>query len=252
MLHRGHMRLARPPLDGTGASRLQDMVQSVGPCGDTPALGWEFFLDRAGGDADTAPGEVSRSCRCCRATRLKTPARPRLVGSHSPPYLDSEDMSYARVGSVLPRVALAFEEREAANGYLDLPGRELILQEVCAGTAGITKAWRRLGLLAEEPIELYEDPERRSGPRAEHDVTRSEVQKRLLRAAADPHGPNVWIIEPPCTSYCDFLLWSGGTRTFHCPHGGSDGQPLTNNEEVGNQISDFMARLLKTLLKNKK
>jgi hypothetical protein len=138
VLHRGHMRLARPPLDGTGASWLQDMVQSVGPCGDTP--GWEFFLDRAGGDADTAPGEVSRSCRCCRATRLKTPARPRLVGSHSPPYLDSEDMSYARVGSVLPRVALAFEEREAANGYLDLPGRELILQEVCAGTAGITKA----------------------------------------------------------------------------------------------------------------
>ena len=83
-------------------------------------------------------------------------------------------------------------------------------------------------------------------------MTRSEVQKRLLRAAADPHGPNVWIIEPPCTSYCDFLQWSGGTRTFQCPHGGSDGQPLTRNEEVGNQISDFMARLLKTLLKNEK
>jgi hypothetical protein len=83
-------------------------------------------------------------------------------------------------------------------------------------------------------------------------VTRSEVQKRLLRAAADPQGPNVWILEPPCTSYCDFLLWSGGTRTFECPHGGSDGKPLTINEEVGNQISDFMVRLLKTLLKNKK
>ena len=49
----------------------------------------------------------------------------------------------------MPRAALAFEEKEAAEGYLDLPRRELILQEVCAGTAGITKAWRRLGLQAE-------------------------------------------------------------------------------------------------------
>ena len=111
------MQLARPPPEGIGASQIEDMVRSVGPCGDTPALGWEFFLDRAGGDADTAPGEVGRSCRCCRATRLKTPPRPRLVGH------DGEDMSYARVGSVLPRVAVAFQEKEAANGYIDLPGR---------------------------------------------------------------------------------------------------------------------------------
>ena len=125
------------------------MVQSAGPFGNTPALGWEFFLDRASGDAEIAPGAASLSCLCCRATRLKTPAGPRLAGSSSPPYLDGEDMSYAKVGqSVLPRVALAFEEKEAAESYLDLPGRRLILQEVCAGTAGITKAWQRLEPLA--------------------------------------------------------------------------------------------------------
>ena len=115
---------------------------------------------------------------------------------------------------MLPRGLVAGEERAAETGTLELPGRELVLQEVCAGSAGITRAWHKLGFVAEEPIELYEDPERRTGPRADHDLTRAEVQKRLLRAAADKDGPNVWVIAPPCTSYCDFLPWSGGTRTF--------------------------------------
>jgi hypothetical protein len=45
VLHRGHMQLARPPPEGIGASQIQDMVQSVGPCGDThpPSAGSSFW-----------------------------------------------------------------------------------------------------------------------------------------------------------------------------------------------------------------
>ena len=130
-----------------------------------------------------------------------------------------------------------------------VPGHALVLQEVCAGHGGVTKAWRASGHPAEEPVELYADPDTRTQPRADHDVTRPEVQRRLLAAAADPQGPNVWILEPPCTSFCDFQLLNGGTRTFQEPLGGASGRALTANETVGNAIGTFMARLFGAALK---
>ena len=51
----------------------------------------------------------------------------------------------------------------------------------------------------------------------------------------------------PCTSYCDWNLQNGGSRSFKCPEGG-DGRPLTAREEMGNTLSRFGALYFETLL----
>ena len=88
-------------------------------------------------------------------------------------------------------------------------GKELRLIEVCAGHGGVTAAWRKAGLKADEPIELYVGPDARTGRRPDHDLLQTEVQEALLRRARDPEGPNVWSLEPPCTSFCDFQKING-------------------------------------------
>ena len=109
---------------------------------------------------------------------------------------------------------------------------------------GLEKA----GLKADEPIELYADPDARTGRRPDHDLLQTEVQEALLRRARDPEGPNVWILEPPCTSFCDFQKINGGTRSFEEPLGGEGGRRLTGGEELGNQIAAYMATLFIAIL----
>ena len=127
---------------------------------DTPALGWEFFLDQSLGDPPTAPGEVARGCRCCKAQRLQTSGRARATGV--PPQHEPWGTA-VRIGSVLASLAM-----DTTNDIVDtkttVTGTQLILQEVCAGCAGITKAWKQAGAQANEAIELYTDPELRTGP----------------------------------------------------------------------------------------
>ena len=56
-----------------------------------------------------------------------------------------------------------------------IPGKELRLIEVCAGHGGVTAAWRKAGMAADDPIELYADPDARTGARPYHDILRKEV-----------------------------------------------------------------------------
>eukprot|EP00969_Alexandrium_andersonii_P311993 13785139-Alexandrium_andersonii.AAC.1 len=63
--------------------------------------------------------------------------------------------------------------------------------------------------------------------------------------ARDPNGPNVWILEPMRTSFCDFQALGTGTRTMEQPEGGADGRELTEVEQVGNEAANFMAELFK-------
>lgn len=111
-----------------------------------------------------------------------------------------------------------------------VPGSAVRLIEVCAGHAGVTAAWRRAGELAAEPIELYEDVDRKLRPRPEMDITVPEVQARLLALARDAGGPNVWFLSPPCTSFSDWQLHNRGTRMFAHPTGVA---PLTPAEVSG-------------------
>ena len=131
-------------------------------------------MDRPNGDPETAPGEVAKTCRCCRAARTQAPVRHRLVGA-----TEDADFGYRHIGTVLPRSSITLDDKTAPAGFLELPDRELLLQEVCAGTAGITGAWHKLGWEAEEPVELYEDPQRKRGPRPDHDITRRASEAPL-------------------------------------------------------------------------
>ena len=203
LIHRGHMRLLIPR--GTGPDTWVGQ-QSVT---DTPAYGWEWYFDRCRDQPATSPGDPTKQCRCCRAAKYAQDPRPRLVG-------EEEDLG-SRAGSVLAAAALTpfcLARVGSVGPTYTVRGPQLRLIEVCAGTAGITKAWLAKGFAAEEPIELYEHPGRQEGPRPHMDVRRADVQQRLLAAAAHPEGPNVWVLEPPCTSFSDWQIHNGGTRTY--------------------------------------
>ena len=76
------------------------------------------------------------------------------------------------------------------------------------------------------------------------DVRRIEMQQRLLAAAAHPDGPNVWVSEPPCTSFSDWQIHNGGTRTYSKPCGDRP----RRGEVEGNAIAEFMATLAAAVL----
>lgn len=86
----------------------------------------------------------------------------------------------------------------------------------------------------------------RTGYRREHDLLRPEVrEEHLLRARQGPE--NVAWVASPCTSYCDWALQNGGTRTFSNPRG-AEGGPITQKERDGNTLSDFGAECFTTML----
>ena len=73
----------------------------------------------------------------------------------------------------------------------------------------VTQLAKERNTAVDEPLELYEDPDRKLGPRPQHDLSQPAVQKALLEDANSLPGPdvaNVWIWENPCTSFCDFNL----------------------------------------------
>ena len=95
-------------------------------------------------------------------------------------------------------------------------------------------------------MEVYEVPHEKRGYRQQHDVTRPEVKERLLREARDGDVGVGWVAAP-CTSYCDWQLQNGGSRTFDCPEGTGEG-PLAATEATGNVLSNFAADYFETLL----
>lgn len=124
----------------------------------------------------------------------------------------------------------------------------LVLRELFAGHATLTAEWRRQGGKALEPVEVFTDPHMKSGYNGDHDLLRPEVQQAHLARAR--HGPeNVGWVAAPCTSYFDWNIENGGSRTFSQPAGG-DGKPLTDREHEGNQLSEFGALYFTTMLDN--
>ena len=104
----------------------------------------------------------------------------------------------------------------------------------------MSAAWRSAGVKVLEPIEVFEEPHLKRGYRAEHDLLRPEVQKRLIVDAKE--GPaNIFWIAAPCTSFCDWGLQNEGTRSFERPEGGSGGRQLKQSELDGNMLSKVAA-----------
>lgn len=198
----------------------------------TPSLGFSFFYHQRHDQSRTSPGRVP--CRLCKGgRRAGEDAFTSLVRRHS--CLASVA---ALAGSSEHGMDVQRSVRPTAPG--------LLFRELFAGKAVLTAAWEHHGGQFLQPVEVFEEPHTRTGYRREHDLLRPEVrEEHLLRARQGPE--NVAWVASPCTSYCDWALQNGGTRTFSNPRG-AEGGPITQKERDGNTLSDFGAECFTTML----
>ena len=220
---KGHMVALQPP----EGFKLEEFVLQE-EYAATPALGFTFFWHSRHDQPKSAPGRIH--CRLCRADRK--------AGEFAVPCRRHSCLAAVATMGVSKQGPTVLREVCAAGQSGG--GPQLVLQEVFAGTGRVTEVWKKSGV-AKEPIEVFEEPHQRRGYRADHDLRRSEVQQKV-RTALKQREANVWWIAAPCTSYCDWQLQNGGSRTFEVPEGTGCG-PLAEREEEGNQLSTFAAEL---------
>ena len=230
LIWKGHMMLLEAP-EKASLERLVESADYVA----TPALGFTFFWHSRHDQPRTAPGQLF--CRLCKPARRAgnwvTQCR-----QHS---------CLATVATMAGGDPTSRVIREVCPASGQDPNTSLVLQEVFAGTGRITAAWRKNGV-ALEPVEVFEQPHAKEGYKEAHDLLQETNRQRLLTQARNG-GANVWWIAAPCTSYCDWQLENGGTRTFQAPEGTGQG-PHGERERQGNVLSTFGAELFETVLDN--
>ena len=219
------MVLAQPPENFHAVSWLDgEEVQT------TPVLGFGFYWHGRHDQPLSAPGRIA--CRLCRPSR-KAGDRVTNHPRHSQLPVVAISAGSATQNEVKRRV------RGGEHG-------QLVLRELFAGKATLTEQWRRQGGKALEPVEVFRDPHTREGYQSEHDLMKPEIRARHLARAKE--GPeNIGWVAAPCTSYCDWNLENGGSRTFTQPQGGS-GRALTEREQEGNVLSTFAANYFEAML----
>lgn len=236
------MVLLQPPQDFDGSLWL-----SVEERQSTPVLGFNFYWHARHDQPVSAPGKV--------ACRLRRP--PRRAGEGLPM------TGLVRQHSTLAAVATLYTNGEgteaggAQTSSTSSPQRavrsadgapKLLFRELFAGTAGMSKEWIKQGGEALTPVELCSDPHNRMGKQPQHDLSDPLVRGlHLQRAASGPE--NVFWIASPCTTFCDWQLQNGGTRTFAQPQGGGRG-PILEKEVEGNTFADFAAEVFVNALDN--
>ena len=226
LIWKGHMVLAQPPDPFDLHTWLEsEEVQT------TPVLGFGFYWH---GRHDQPVSAGKLSCRLCRPSR-KAGDRITCHPKHSPL------SAVAIAGGGVTRS----EARRAVRGGAD---GGLVLRELFAGHATLTAQWRNQGGRALEPVEVFKNPHTKDGYQKEHDLLQPEIKALHLARARD--GPeNLGWLAAPCTSYCDWNLENGGSRTFSQPEGGAT-KPLTEREQQGNALSEFAAEYFVTMLDN--
>ena len=231
LIHGGHIRLLNPG-DKTAGLQLAREITLAGKADhEWVAVGWREVLE---GEDPAAPLVPSKRPRCARCADHQTD----------------------KVGRRTQQIPWSFEEHDPstqehilAKGHQPLKDRPafafgIVAQEVFAGAGGWTAAMKEAGHKALEPIEVYEDPMRQKGYRPEHDLKDPQVRQRLLDQARElpgPSSPNLYHLGTVCTSFCDFNLLNGGTRTYDRPEG--DPERLTPQEEDGNLYCQFTCDL---------
>eukprot|EP00435_Cladocopium_sp_Y103_P076192 s59_g80.t1 len=228
LIHKGHMTWLQPPTQGRGEKLVDEEEHAT-----TPAFGFTFFWHSRHDQAATSPGKTH--CRLCRTAR-KAGAWTDCFRQHS-------------CLAMMAAVAGGGDRSQVVRGVRPAgaphqPG-DLVLQEVFAGSGRITSKWKETHS-AEEPIEVFEDPHRRRGYKQSHDLL-LDSNRRSLGEKAHAGPANVWWLAAPCTSFCDWQLQNGGTRTFQDPEGGQDG-PQQQRELDGNVLSTLAADAFESVL----
>ena len=225
LIWKGHMTLLVPPGDAEAKALVNHSEVYT-----TPTMGFHYFWHQRHDQPRVAPGTLA--CRHCKP--------PKKAGQ-----MDMDH--YVRKTSCLAAVAYCPAGGRTAP-YAVQPAKTnggptgLVLQEFFAGAGVITAGWQQQGEVALEGVELYQDPHRQRGRRAAHDLSQPAVQEQYMaRLHADEF--NVEWIACPCTSFCDWGLQNGGTRTFQNPLGAP-----TAKEAIGNTLSLYGARLFEAAL----
>eukprot|EP00435_Cladocopium_sp_Y103_P042118 s923_g11.t1 len=228
LIWKGHMVVLETP-DDFDLETFVTQEESA----STPALGFSFFWHSRHDQARTAPGRLH--CRLCKADRKA-----------------GDWFVTCRPHSCLASLATMAAGQGPAQVVRDVPkptGAEtkydLVLQEVFAGMGRVTEAWRRNGE-ALEPVEVFSKPHTKEGYRPAHDLLLPAVQDKVFQQCEEGKA-NVWWIAAPCTSYCDWQLQNGGTRTFDRPEGTGLGA-YAQREQDGNTLSTFGAKLFEKAL----
>lgn len=221
MISKGHMTLLHPPSEAVGKTLLaKEEVYH------TPCLGFRYFWHQRHDQAKTAPGIIA--CRHCK---------PRKGGGSGADIPDT--YGCLRKTTCLPALSQCMAGgppmMKKINGAQGHEG--LVLREYFAGHGVITRGWKEAGMVALEPIELYDQPHQQIGRRPDHDLADATCQKYYLDRL-DQQESNVQWIASPCTTFCDWCLQNGGTRTFKNPAG-----LPTDKELIGNTLSEYGAKL---------
>ena len=225
LIWKSHMTLLVPPDVAAARKWLQQQDAYTTPC-----LGFHYFWHQRHDQPRTSPGSLV--CRHCKP--------PRRAGEH-------HYECFVRKETCLPALA-QYMAGGTGEKYKVTPSKTtgscsgLILKEFFAGHGVISQGWRSAGEVALEEVELYQDPHRQQGRRDGHDLSNPVVQAQVFKEL-DEDLFNIEWIACPCTSYCDWNLQNGGTRTFANPHG----QP-TDKEAMGNTLSCFGAALFERAL----
>ena len=231
LIHGGHIRLLNPG-DMEAGLRLAREITLAGKADrEWVTVGWREVLE---GEDPAAPLVPSKRPKCARC----------------------QDQQSDKVGQRITQIPWSFEEHDPstqeqilARGHQPLRDKPafaygIVAQEIFAGSGGWTRAMREAGHRTLEPVEVFEDPMLQKGYRPDHDIKDPEVRSRLMaqaRALPGPDSPNLYHFGTVCTSFCDFNLLNGGTRTFERPEG--DPSRLTQSEEDGNLFCEFTSDL---------
>lgn len=225
LIYKGHMMLLVPPGETEAMAILKEFDIHT-----TPTLGFRYFWHQRHDQPRTAPGQLM--CRHCKP--------PKRAGT-------AEGIPMVRKRSCLAAAALClagghqeqYHVRQVATPH---GPTGLVLREYFAGHGVITQGWRKAGEIALEPVELYEDPHHRQGPRPDHDLANPTVQQRFYQEVEEDKTNVEWLA-CPCTTFCDWNLQNHGTRTFQNPQGKPNAK-----EELGNTLAEFEATLFEKAL----
>jgi len=123
--------------------------------------------------------------------------------------------------------------------------RTPIFQELFSGTARLTTAMEEMTTIHTlKPVEVYEDPFKKTGYKKECDLSRPMTQQRIRREVRTgaPGIATDWFLGTPCDSFCPWHAVNGGTRTMARPEGTGLG-PRAASEKLGNNFGNFSAGL---------
>ena len=204
LIRKGHLCALKPPPDLFFRTWVEELAKHTMSWGaglpiETSIAGWEAFLDQSRGWAAGPVGPPDETCKRCRVLAGPKPA-PRHVGDVRPippPHGGYEDEGGAAVlaGWGLRSWGSFCQQKPPLPTTVTVPGPKPVAQEVLGGSCRWTAAWRAEGLEALEPAELYNNPDRKEGPRPEFDILLPEVQARLPHEAW--HGrANICGLEP--------------------------------------------------------